>query len=180
MQSKLIFYFLLRLTFALRIHWPSLLGLILIVGSLGVAVCSIPALSRVNASLLAKQEGSRFAGQSKNAIPALPRQMFSARLATFSTLSLVSAEMQALAQQNHLQIATASYQPANDPVLPGVVRITISARLRGAYSPTKKMLSDLLATYPSLALQSVDIRREHSLDAVLEVETRWILFCQKS
>lgn len=162
----------------MRAQWSILLGCVLLFIALAVAMFSLPVLSTTNVALVQRQRLQLIVDDATRVRPAKTLLVQYPRLTPLSTLALVTADMQALAQQNQLQIATVSYQPTNDPVLPGVVRIAISARLRGAYLPTKKLAADLLAAYPSLALQSVALRRERALDAVLEVETRWILFCR--
>lgn len=179
MQSGFVFPPLTQWRYALRAHWPVWLGAAMILSALGVAVICLPALAAAHAALLDKARAVQDAGQGPTVAAVPIAQPLPARLTPLSTLARVTADMQALAQQNQLQIATASYQPASDPVLSDVVRIDISATMRGAYLPTKKMVADMLATYPSLALQSVALRRERSTDAVLEVETHWILFCRK-
>jgi len=178
MKFGYTFLSLPSLRYALRAHWPVLTGLVLIAVALAVALLIVPALATLHAALVERQRVQQAAAQGAPVPLALPVTALSAQLAPLSTLALVTADMQALAQQNQLQIATVSYQPINDPVLPGVVRIAISARLHGAYLPTKKLAADLLAAYPTLALESVAMRRERALDTVLEVETRWMLFCR--
>jgi hypothetical protein len=179
MQHGFVFPPLRRWRYALRAHWPVWLGMAMTLAALAVAAISLPELATAHTALLDKARALQNAEQDSAVAAAPLAQPLSARLAPLSTLALVTADMQALAQQNQLQIATASYQPANDPVLSDVVRVDISATLRGAYLPTKKLLADMLATHPSLALQSMALRRERSTDAVLEVETHWILFCRE-
>lgn len=180
MQFGFVFPPLTHWRYAVRIYWPVWLGLVLMVGALGAALVGLPALNAGHNALARQARALQEAGNTPAlAINDATIQPLSARLAPLSTLTMVTADMQALALKSQLQINTANFQPVNDPVLPDVVRVDIAATLRGAYLPTKKLLADMLAAHPALVLQSVALRRERSTDAVLEVETRWVLFCRK-
>ena len=165
--------------YAWRIHWPVGLGFVLSLGALVIVGAWLPVLTAGNRALQARVSALDNSVLVQSESVASLAQPLSARLGPQSSLSRVTADMDALAAQNGLYISTASYAPVDDGALPGVVSIDINATLRGAYGPAKKLLAAMLSTYPGLSLRSVTIRRERSTDALLDVEAHWILFCKK-
>jgi hypothetical protein len=106
-------------------------------------------------------------------------QDIGARLETPERISAVARDLQAIATHNGIALLDASYKPDAHVENRDMGQVDIGVRLKGGYQPMKKTIAALLGMHESLALESLDVRRSNSTDAVLEIDLRFNFFYRK-
>ncbi|WP_300753638.1 GspMb/PilO family protein, partial [Janthinobacterium sp.] len=113
-------------------------------------------------------------------VAAAQPQNLPALLAGFDSLSLVMADLQALAAQNGLLVSDASFKPAiGNQADAAIGRVEVNARVKGAYLPLKKTLAAMLAAHAGLALESLSLQRTRASDVVADIDVRFTYFYRK-
>lgn len=165
---------------SVRPFWGVISGVVLIFVIAAFAAIELRRLKDEHASLFAELvrleqslHASIYLGVSSNGAPSGPP------LASSKILLAVTADMQALAQQDGLTVLDVNYTPVNNIIASNASRIDISTRFRGTYVSLRKLIAAMLSTYDCLALESVIVRRDRPTDLMLDIELHWTLFYRK-
>ena len=177
---KMQFKQLARWRFSVRLHWPWLAAAMVFSAAAWLASVELPAQRAASTAAAGKVRVLEAQLRTQTAAAVALPQDLAAQLAGFDSLSLVEADLQALAVQNGLQMSDAAFKPSGaNQVDARIGRIEISARAKGAYLPLKKTLATLLATHPGLALESLSLRRARAADVVMDIDLRFTFFYRK-
>lgn len=167
--------------FSARQHWPWLAAGVVLCGAVWLTFSELPAQHAENKAASGKVHMLEDQLRAQAAVTATLRQDLPAQLAGFDSLSLVIADLQALAAQNGLVISDAAFKLAGDrPADARLGRVEINTRIKGAYLPLKKTLAVVLATHDGLALESLSLRRARAADVVMDIDLRFIYFYRRS
>jgi hypothetical protein len=102
------------------------------------------------------------------------------QLGKIDELDNIASDLHALAVENGLMLIDANYQMASDEAASHLGRVEISLRLKGGYIPARKVIAAMLSSHAGLALDSVSVQRQRSIDSALEIDLRFTLFYKKS
>lgn len=157
--------------FNLRYHWPWLIALTMLCVAVDLLIFEIPTQKLQHLDLLnaAKRSHQQLITLDSTNTPVATNQV-TAHLAFFNRLTVVTNDLHSLSQENGLILTDATYKTVKAGNLADVGEVEITARLKGAYQPLKKMLGLLLASHDGLALNSISIRRLHANDPICDVE----------
>ncbi|MEC5161528.1 MULTISPECIES: hypothetical protein [unclassified Janthinobacterium] len=168
------------LHFLIRLHFPWLMSVVLFFLSIGISLRELPEMDANNYLLAHKKRSLETRlHTSVNTSIVKVRESFGVGFAPYSSLPAVISSFQDLSTKNGLELLEASYRPGSDVSNTRFGRIEINARLKGAYRPLKKVLAELLMSHEGLALEGVSLRRNRSVDAVLDMELRFTFFYRK-
>lgn len=158
-------------------HLPYAVAAVVLCAAAWLAFMELPAQRSANDASAAKLRSLETSLRTQAAATAALPQNLPGQLASFDTLSQVTADLQALAAQNGLLLSDATFKPAaNAQSDTSTGRIEVTARLKGAYVPLKKTLGAMLAAHPGLALESLSMRRARASDLVADVDLRFSYF----
>ncbi|APA68770.1 hypothetical protein [Janthinobacterium sp. 1_2014MBL_MicDiv] len=170
----------MSLRFVIRRHWPWLVAGAVLCGSVWLFFLALPAQRENNTIVADKVQLLETQLQAHAAIAAASPQNLSTQLASFDSLSQVTADLQSLAMRNGLLMSDATFKPAADgEARTDIGRIEVSARAKGGYLPLKKTVATLLAAHPGLALESLSLRRARPTDIVADIDLRFTYFYRK-
>ncbi|SFX46868.1 hypothetical protein SAMN03097694_2336 [Janthinobacterium lividum] len=166
--------------FSGRQHWPWLTAGTVLCCAAWLAFSELPVQRTDNKTTSAKVRMLEDKLRAQAAAPVTTQQNLAAQLASFDSLSLVTADLQSLAAQNGLLMSDASFKPAADnQAANGIGRVEVNTRIKGAYLPLKKTLAAMLATHGGLALESLSMRRARASDVVMDIDVRFTYFYRK-
>ncbi|MCX7289582.1 hypothetical protein [Janthinobacterium sp.] len=166
--------------FSVRYYWPWMAVGFLLCGSVWLGSYELPAQRSQNAIVATRIRLLEAQSRAQAADPVTAQQNLVVQLASFDSLSLVTADLQSLATQNGLLMSDASFKPAADSqAAAGIGRVEVSARIKGAYLPLKKTLAAIMATHGGLALDSLSLRRARASDILMDIDVRFTYFYRK-
>ena len=176
----LLFPPLPQLRFCAGQYWPWLAAGTILCCAAWLAISELPTQRADNKTAAAKVQMLEAQLRAQATDPVAARQNLAAQLPGFDSLSLVTADLQSLADQNGLLMSDASFKPATDSqAAAGIGRVEVNARIKGAYLPLKKTLATMLATHGGLALDSLSLRRARASDIVMDIDLRFTYFYRK-
>jgi hypothetical protein len=167
--------------FPLRTTWPWLVSTALLCFAATAALGDVPALRAhvvdadrkivlLEATLRSPLTALQVTNQSHE---------IADRLEAPERLTTVVHDLQDLATQHGIALLAASYKPSDDRGNGQIGKVAVGVRLKGAYQPLKKTIAALLGGHPSLALESLALRRGTSIDAVLEIDLKFTFYYGK-
>ena len=175
-----VFVSMLRLRSTISASWTLMSGLVLMCVVIPFITVRLGMLKDEQTELLMKLSGFEWilrtpisSNVDLNSMAVVPS------LASSKILSTVTADMQALAQQSGLIVSDVNYKPIERVITSNLSRVDISTKFRGTYTSLKKFIAVMLSTYDNLVLESISIRRDRSMDLMLDIGLHWTLFCRK-
>lgn len=96
-----------------------------------------------------------------------------------AAVGAVLAELSSARAKHGLQIGEIASRPvASDPKLPWAQH-EFAVPFRGSFADTRRLLAELLAAHPTLALDSIEVRRTDPGELGVETQLRFSLFYRR-
>jgi hypothetical protein len=163
-----------------RLRWPGLLGLALIVFAAAFyAFGTAPLRARVAAlEALRAELAARVGARGPGAQPATQRSQLANFYAFFPLLHAVPDQLGAIeraANSNGLQLEKGEYRLSQERGFP-LARYQVTLPLQGSYSEVRGFVNAVLDAVPASALEDLALKREEVGEPLVEARVRFVLF----
>ena len=162
--------------------WAGAAGGLLLALAVAVDHRAVSDLETRRAALAAERAALRGGDAPARAVPAgLDRQTLQAFYQGFpqrSALPALLAELQVQAETHGIDVDRSDYRVSDEAGAP-LLRVALSLPVRAEYGALYGWLSELIATAPHVALESIALRRADARSGFVEGELRLLVFVNR-